>query len=91
MLTLDGDPSAAARLLQAHKRSPAHRGPRDVSFWFDARSGVILRMQTDGLPQAQGGPRSLTLELIDQRELGPAFFGHAAHHDPDRRVDHEAR
>jgi hypothetical protein len=76
--------------LVAHKRSTVYRGPRDVTLWFDAASGVIRRLRMDGMPQAQGGPRSVALELIDRSDLGPAFYGHAAHHAPDRRVVRES-
>lgn len=76
--------------LLAHKRSASHRGPRDVTVWFDPASGVIRRLRMDGMPRAQGGPRSVTLELIAQHDLGTAFFGHAAHHAPDRRVVRES-
>lgn len=77
--------------LVAHKRSAAYRGPRDVTVWFNPASGVIRRLRMDGMPQAQGGPRSVALELMDQRDLGAEFFGHAAHHGPDRRVVRESQ
>ena len=91
VLELDAADSAVVRRLRAHKRSSAHRGPRDVSVSFDPRSGAIVRIQMDGMPQAHGGPRSVRLELIDEHDLGAGFFGHAAHHDPNRRVIHEFR
>lgn len=87
-LTLVGGPDGH---LDAHKRSTAYRGPRDVAVWFDPASGVIRRLRMYGMPQAQGGPRSVALELIDRSDLGAAFFGHAAHHGLDRRVVRESQ
>ncbi|MFO0909464.1 MAG: hypothetical protein U0794_14110 [Isosphaeraceae bacterium] len=86
-LSLDEGPPAR---LVAHKRSSAHRGPRDVTIGFDSSTGVIWTLRMDGMPQAQGGPRSVALELVERRDLGSAFFGHSAHHVPDRQVVRES-
>ena len=77
--------------LVARKRSSAFRGPRDVRITFDASSGLILQLQMDGLPRAQGGPRSVVLNLLNQSDLGPDFYRHDRFHGSDRELIHEPR
>lgn len=77
------------QLLQAEKKSAQHRGPRQLELWFTPSTGVIHRMVFAGLPQAQGGPRSVAVELQDAPILPREFFQHAAHHPPDRIVVEE--
>ncbi len=89
-LSPDDADEPGPRLL-ARKRSAAYPGPRIVEIQFDDRTGLILRMRMDGLPQAQGGPHSLALELVNQGDLGRDFFEHDAHHDAGRRVIQEAQ
>jgi hypothetical protein len=45
-----------------------------------------MRMTFDRLPQANGGPRTVTLELVTEHPLDPEFFRHESHHDRDRKV-----
>jgi hypothetical protein len=89
-LASDDADEPGPRLL-ARQRSAAYRGPRIVEIQFDDRTGLIRRMRMDGLPQAQGGPRALALELVNQSDLGRDFFERGAHHAAGRRVVQEAR
>jgi hypothetical protein len=75
--------------LRAEKKSREYRGPNRVDLWYDPASGVIHRMVFEGLPMARGGPRSVAVDLLEQRQLGADFFKHQAHHGPDRRVIEE--
>lgn len=72
--------------IRAERREQAAGGPKRVEIWYVPTTGVIQQMRFDGMPRAKGGPRSLLVELIEQRDLGPGFFEHAAHHGPERRV-----
>ncbi|HWA99576.1 MAG TPA: hypothetical protein VG713_13830 [Pirellulales bacterium] len=69
-------------------RRGRHRGPERVEVWFDDR-GVAHRIELVGLPPEEQSPRSVVLELIEQRDLGPDFFSHESHHDADRPIDWE--
>jgi hypothetical protein len=83
-------PDASGRHgLRAEKKSHEYRGPNRVDVYFDINSGVVHRMVFDGLPQARGGPKSVAVELIEQRPLGDDFFQHDAHHAAGRRVVEE--
>ncbi len=79
------------RQLDAVRRADASGGPKEVTIWYDAESGVIQRMQLSRLPRNQGGPRSVVLELVEQRELNDEFFQHSSHHSPDREVIEDER
>ena len=81
----DPDDSGLRRLF-ASKKSRDVRGPREVEIWFDDDSGAIERLELYGLPQGRGGPKAIRLELIDQRDLGPGFFSHSAHHEEGRVI-----
>lgn len=72
--------------IGAERREDVSGGPKHVEIWYVPATGVIQQMRFDGLPRAKGGPRSLLVELIDQRDLGPNFFEHTEHHGPERRV-----
>ena len=72
--------------LVAEKKSPEHRGAKDIEIWFDRETGIITEMLLDRLPQGRGGPRTVLVELTDQSELPNDFFHHTAHHDPERKV-----
>lgn len=89
--TLSVLPTDAAGLkgLRAEKKSAEYRGPKRVELWYDGGTGVISRMTFGGLPRARGGPTSVAVNLIEQRDLGADFFRHDAHHTPDRRVIEE--
>lgn len=79
------------RQLEAVRRADASGGPKEVTIWYDAESGVIQRMQLSRLPRNQGGPRSVVLELVEQRELDDEFFQHFSHHSSDREVIEDER
>jgi len=79
------------RQLNGSRRSDASGGPKEVTIWYDAESGVIQRMQLSRLPRNQGGPRSVVLELVEQREMNDEFFQHSSHHSPDREVIEDER
>jgi hypothetical protein len=81
--------AAGLRGLRAEKKSPEFRGARRVDLWYEPRTGVIHRMVFDGMPQARGGPHSVSVELVEQRELDPQFFRHESHHAPNRKVIEE--
>ena len=74
------------RRMNATHRATATGGPKQVTLWYDAQSGVIHRMLLERLPQARGGPRNVLLELTDERDLGPAYFEHTSHHETNREV-----
>jgi hypothetical protein len=85
----DVDPKAHGwSRLDALKRSPRRGAPREVHVWFDA-NGVAHRIELIGIPQEKGGPRGVSLELIEKKGIDPEFFKHETHHDPDRPVDWE--
>lgn len=72
--------------LRATRKPGQRGGPRSVDIYYDAATAVIQRMTLDRLPQAKGGPRRLTLELISEEPLAEGFFRHESHHSPDREV-----
>jgi hypothetical protein len=80
------DAAAGLRTIAATRRADASRGPKVVRITYDPADATIVRMQLDRLPQANGGPRSVTLELVEQSPLEPAFFTHEAHHGAGRTV-----
>jgi hypothetical protein len=79
----------AVKVVVARRRIDAQRGPREVRLWFDPESSTIVRMSLERLPQANGGPRSVVLELVAESPLDTSFFGHARHHGPGRPVVRE--
>jgi len=80
---------AGNRGLLAVKKSAEYRGPNRVELWYDPATGVIHRMVFAGMPKARGGPDSVAVELLEQRDLGGDFFRHQTHHAADRRVIEE--
>ena len=83
---IDGRP---VRSIVATRKAGIARGPKGVELWYDSETAIIVRMQFDRLPQAQGGPRAVTLDLLAESPLDPAFFTHELHHDADRQVINE--
>ncbi len=85
-------PADAVQVLEARRRNPRGRGPDVVRLWLDA-AGVPRRIELHGLqrePQGEGsGPPAVALELVAEADLGPDFFDHRAHHEPDRPTDWE--
>lgn len=76
----------ATRTIVALRRPDVPRGPKDVTIEYDALTARVVRMTFDRLPQANGGPRTVTLELIGEHPLEAGFFRHESHHDRDRKV-----
>lgn len=72
--------------LVATKKSAQHRGPKYIEIWFNSKTGVIVEMLLDKLPQARGGPETVLLKLVDQSELPEGFFHHTSHHDLSRKI-----
>lgn len=81
--SFDGRPT---RTIVAHRRPDVPRGPKDVTIEYDAVTARVVRMTFDRLPQANGGPRTVTLELVGEHPLEAGFFRHESHHDRDRKV-----
>ena len=77
--------------LVATKKADVARGLRRVEIWFDRETRTVHRMLLVGLPRAKGGPKSVMLELIEQRDFGPDFFKHTSHHEADRPVKQDER
>lgn len=84
-----GSDAAGKRGLLAIKKSVEYRGPNQVELWYDPVTGIIQRMVFAGMPKARGGPDSVAVELLEQRQLGNDFFKHQSHHAADRRVVEE--
>jgi hypothetical protein len=90
LLTAD-DSDAKARgwsRLDAVQRASHPNAPRQVRVWFDA-AGVAQRIELTGIPAEPERPRGVTLELVEQQDVGPDFFKHETHHSPDRPLDWE--
>ena len=82
-----GSPNEQGLSCLRATRKPGQRGgPRTVDIYYDAATAVIERMTLDRLPQAKGGPRRLTMQLISEEPLAKDFFRHESHHSPDREV-----
>ncbi len=88
-LTLPPVKSGELGLLRADKKDRAGRGPTRVDLWFQQETGAIQRMVFEGLPRERGGPRSVSVDLIGQHDLGEQFFRHESHHGSDRTVEEE--
>lgn len=84
--TVDG---RALACIRGTRRAGASGGPRDIAIWFDPQTDAVRRMRFTNLPQAQGGPRAVTLELVSDAALAADFFRHDSHHTPDRPVSRE--
>ena len=83
-LTLKESP---IRLIVAVKKRNG-RGPRRVEITYSIRDGLIQQMRFIEMPY---GPERLTLRmtLVEERDLGEAFFDHESHHAADRKVEFE--
>ena len=76
--------------LRAQKRDPSQRGPKEISIWFHPKTHVLGRIVFDRVHlQGRGELYRMTIELIEQEELGQDFFEHEAHHDADCQVIYE--
>lgn len=80
----DEEPS---RLLVAVKKR-GFRGPKRVEITYGVRTGHIRQMRFIEMPY---GPERLTLRLtlVEQQDLGAAFFDHESHHEAERKVEAE--
>ncbi len=83
---------AAGRLdarLIATRRADVRGGPKEIEIDFDPKTSLVRAIRLENLPQAQGGPRAVEFELVDDAPLGAEYFSHEAHHAFDRPVIHE--
>ena len=83
---------AAGRLdarLVATRRADVRGGPKEIEIDFDPKTSLVRAIRLENLPQAQGGPRAVEFELVDDAPLGADYFTHEAHHTFDRPVLHE--
>lgn len=76
-------------ILEAVRKPSARGGPKRITITYDTKTAEIHRMLLENLPQAQGGPRSVELELVGNAPLDAAFFSHDFHHEPERQVIRE--
>lgn len=76
------------RRLRAQKKPGGRSGPEQVEIDFDA-DGVAWRIALHGLPADEMRAEAVVLELVEQRDLGPDFFRHDAHHAADRPLNWE--
>ena len=88
-ITLENTQTGGMRKIRAEKKSKDHRGPNHIELWYDPETLVIQRMVFRGMPQAKGGPDSVSMELVDQKDLGPRFFDHNSHHGKEIQVIEE--
>lgn len=86
---LPEDQNKGLKGLVGFKKSHEYRGARQVLLWYDAKTGVIRKMQFEGLPQARGGPGSVAVDLVDQGRKPDRFYQHISHHDSNREVVEE--
>lgn len=77
-----------ARIV-ATRRADVRGGPKRIEIDFDPETALVRAIRLTNLPQAQGGPRAIEFELLDDAPLGPEYFTHMAHHAPDRPVIRE--
>jgi hypothetical protein len=77
------------RKIMAEKKSKDYRGPNHIELWYEPETPVIHRMVFRGMPQAKGGPDSVSMELVDQDFLGPQFFDHNKHHGKEIQIIEE--
>lgn len=75
------------RLLVAIKKR-GYRGPRRVEITYAMPTGQIRQLRFVDMPY---GPERLTLRLtlVEERNLGAAYFDHTSHHRPERTVEFE--
>lgn len=91
-LVSDGEQSTRGTVLsklEFVRKSRDVRGPKVIEISFDEKDGTIYGMQLDGLPRGGGGPKSVTLQLVDANPLPERFFSHQSHHEAGRRVRKE--
>ena len=72
--------------IVATRRADSRGGPRTVEIEYEPESGMIRTMRMGQLPQARGGPRAVTFELVDTSAVPDDYFSHNAHHDDGRAV-----
>jgi hypothetical protein len=84
-LERDGD----VDVLSAHRR-PGQRGPEQVSVRADASSGELLALTLQGdyvgASRVRRAAGQVDLKLLERVDLAPEFYGHSAHHAPERAL-----
>lgn len=80
------DATDGTRRLLASRHRPAAGGPKEIELWFSPSDAVLRKVILRQLPQGQGGPRSLELNLLSVDPLPDDYFRHEYHHAPDRPV-----
>jgi hypothetical protein len=88
-ITLEKTETMGLRKIMAEKKSKDYRGPNHIELWYEPETLVIQRMVFAGMPQAKGGPNSVSMELVDQDFLGPQFFDHNKHHGKEIHIIEE--
>lgn len=78
-------PTGLGKLI-AEKKSRSYRGPKYVEISCQPDTNEITEIIMKGLPQAQGGPKSITMKLIAEKEFDPNFFDHTYHHRGNRKI-----
>lgn len=76
----------SARSIVGVRRAGVQGGPKEFRLLYDPSTDAVLRMELDRLPQANGGPRSVQMDLVSEFPLDPAYFAHDAHHGRERTV-----
>lgn len=74
------------RTIVGQRRATVARGPRTIAMEFDPDTAIVYRMHMNHLPQAGGGPTSVTLYRLADEPKPLSFFSHQSHHEPGRRV-----
>ncbi len=75
------------QLLIAERKSASFLGPKRVEITYAVSTGQIQQMHFVEMPRAHERPLTLLLTLVEEREMGPDFFDHASHHEPQRAVE----
>jgi hypothetical protein len=68
------------------RHADARGGPRRIEITYDPTTSRILTIALDQLPQARGGPRAVSFELLDDARLPDDFYGFEAHRAPGHPI-----
>lgn len=85
-LSKDGN---TQQMIIADRKSKSYRGPSQIEIKYATQSGHIQQMRFVDMPYDKQPRLTLTMILEEERNLGPDFFDHTAHHAPDRPVEIE--
>ncbi len=77
------------QMIVADRKSKSYRGPSRIEIKYAIQSGHIQQMRFVDMPYDKSPRLTLSLKLVEERNLGPDFFDHTAHHAPDRPVEIE--